>query len=352
VELKKRVEYALPLLSPCRVCPRACAADRLRDEKGECRTGRLTRVSSFDLHFGEEPPISGFRGSGAIFFSGCSLRCVFCQNFPISQLAEGRETGPEELARMMLRLQEAGAHNINLVTPTHVVPQVLEALIIADEGGLRIPLVYNSSGYDSVETLRLLDGIVDIYMPDAKYGDDDNALRLSGVEHYVETNQEALFEMFRQTGPFQTDADGIAARGVLIRHLVLPGGAAGSNGVLEFIRDRLPGAALALMSQYHPDFLTSSRSLFNAGEGAPSPARRNESAWSHPHPKAALIRARLDAVPGKNNDAQMLEGLPGTAYRAHEFPGMDRRIKREEYEEVLEMAMDFGIALGHVQGCR
>jgi len=290
VELTDRLERALSLLSPCRVCPRACGADRLRDEQGECRIGRLARVSSFDLHFGEEPPISGVRGSGTVFFSGCSLRCAFCQNFPVSQLAEGRETTPRELADMMLRLQEAGAHNLNLVTPTHVVPQILEALALAAPAGFRLPIVYNSSGYDSPEALRILDGIVDIYMPDAKYGDDASAFRFSGVPHYVETNQAALLEMHRQTGAFRTDAEGIARSGVLIRHLVLPGGAAGSRNVLEFIRDRLPGAALALMSQYHP------------------------------------------------------------SYRAHEFPGMDRRITREEYEEVLETALEFGLVLGHVQG--
>ncbi|MDD1653643.1 MAG: radical SAM protein, partial [Methanomicrobiales archaeon] len=236
--LRERVEQALSLLEECRVCPRRCGVNRLQDERGYCRTGRHAVVSSSGPHYGEEPPLVGRRGSGTIFFTHCNLRCAFCQNYPISQGGEGMEVGAERLAGIMLSLQELGCHNINFVTPTHVVPQILEAVAIAAERGLSIPLVYNSGGYDSVETLRLLDGIFDIYMPDAKYGSDDVALRLSDAPGYVAVNQAALREMHRQAGDLEVN-DGIAVRGLIIRHLVLPHGLAGTDTVMRFIADEL-----------------------------------------------------------------------------------------------------------------
>ncbi|MDD1647969.1 MAG: radical SAM protein [Methanomicrobiales archaeon] len=250
--LRERVEQALTLLEECRVCPRHCGVNRLEGEQGYCRTGRHAMVSSSGPHYGEEPPLVGRRGSGTIFFTHCNLRCAFCQNYEISQGGEGVEISAERLAGIMLGLQEVGCHNVNFVTPTHVVPQILEAVAIAAEFGLSIPLVYNSGGYDSVDTLRLLDGIFDIYMPDAKYGSDDVALRLSDAPGYVSVNQAALREMHRQSGDLVIQ-DGIAVRGVIIRHLVLPHGLAGTNAVLRFIADELSrDSYVNVMPQYRP----------------------------------------------------------------------------------------------------
>ena len=250
--LQDRVDQALALLEECRVCPRRCGVNRLQDERGYCRTGRRAVVSSSGPHYGEEPPLVGRRGSGTIFFTHCNLRCAFCQNYPISQGGEGVEVSAERLAGIMLSLQELGCHNVNFVTPTHVVPQILEALAIAAKDGLSIPLVYNSGGYDSVETLRLLDGIFDIYMPDAKYGSDDVALRLSDAPGYVGVNQAALREMHRQAGDLVI-RDGIAVRGLIIRHLVLPHGLAGTDMVMGFIADGLSrDTYVNVMPQYRP----------------------------------------------------------------------------------------------------
>jgi putative pyruvate formate lyase activating enzyme len=250
--LRVRVDQALALLEECRVCPRHCGVNRLRDEQGYCRTCRSAVVSSSGPHYGEEPPLVGRRGSGTIFFTHCNLRCAFCQNYPLSQGGEGVEVGAERLAGIMLGLQELGCHNINFVTPTHVVPQILEAVAIAAEGGLSIPLVYNSGGYDSVDTLRLLDGIFDIYMPDAKYGSDEVALRLSDAPGYVAVNQAALREMHRQTGDLVV-RNGIAVRGLIIRHLVLPHGLAGTDTVIRFIADELSrDSYVNVMPQYRP----------------------------------------------------------------------------------------------------
>ena len=253
-ELKRRIERAYAMLSQCRLCPRECGVDRLRGERGFCRAGAEPIVASWNVHPWEEPPISGTRGSGTIFFSGCTGRCLFCQNYPISQLGVGNTVSVQQLAEMMLELQDRGCHNINLVTPTHFVPQILAALERAIEGGLRLPLVYNTSGYERVETLQLLDGVVDIYLPDAKYADDETARRLSGFVRYVEANRAALREMFRQVGDeLVLDGEGIARRGLIVRHLVLPEGLAGTGEVLRWIAENLsPRVHVSLMDQYFP----------------------------------------------------------------------------------------------------
>lgn len=254
-ELKDRASAALSRIACCDICPRCCAVDRLSDQRGFCRTGRLAGVASYTPHFGEEDCLVGSAGSGTIFFSGCNLSCLFCQNYDISQQGAGREASAEELARMMLALQDCGCHNINFVTPTHVVPQILEALVLAREGGLHLPLVYNSGGYESIETLRLLDGVIDIYMPDAKYGQDGPALKYSGAPDYVERMKAALKEMHRQVGDLVLDEAGIARRGLLVRHLVLPEGAAGTAEVVSFISQEISkNTYLNVMAQYHPAY--------------------------------------------------------------------------------------------------
>ncbi|MFQ6122066.1 MAG: radical SAM protein [Dehalococcoidales bacterium] len=210
-------------------------------------------VSSYGPHFGEEAPLVGRYGSGTIFFTYCNLRCIFCQNYTISQLGEGSGVGSEELAKMMLSLQARGCHNINLVSPTHVVPYILEALELAVSGGLCLPLVYNTGGYDSVETLGLLDGIVDIYMPDMKYSDEVTAERLSGIKNYPQVNRAAVREMHRQVGDLQIDEQGVAQRGILVRHLVLPNHLAGTEEVVHFLAQEVStNTYLNIMAQYHP----------------------------------------------------------------------------------------------------
>ncbi|HQE97114.1 MAG TPA: radical SAM protein [Methanothrix sp.] len=254
-ELQDRANAALSRLACCDLCPRCCAVDRLSGQRGFCRTGRQARVASYAPHFGEEDCLVGRAGSGTIFFSGCNLSCLFCQNYDISQQDAGRTVSAEELSRMMLALQDCGCHNINLVTPTHVVPQILEALILAREGGLCLPLVYNSGGYESVETLRLLEGVIDIYMPDAKYGQDGPALKYSGAPDYVERMKAALKEMHRQVGDLVLDEAGIARRGLLVRHLVLPEDAAGTAEVVRFISQEISkNTYLNVMAQYHPAY--------------------------------------------------------------------------------------------------
>jgi putative pyruvate formate lyase activating enzyme len=252
-ELATRIERAKSILGSCEICPRHCQVNRLAGEVGKCRTGARAMVSSYSPHFGEEAPLVGSHGSGTIFFTNCNLRCVFCQNYSISQLGEGREVNKEELAAMMLSLQKTGCHNINLVSPTHVVPQILEALELAVAGGLFIPLVYNSGGYDSVETLRLLEGIVDIYMPDMKYSDDEIARHYSGIENYPSVNRAAVKEMHRQVGDLQIDEQGVATRGLLVRHLVLPHGLAGTREIVRFLAEEISlNTYLNVMAQYHP----------------------------------------------------------------------------------------------------
>ena len=252
-KLHERVETALSLLESCSVCPRSCGVNRLAGEIGKCRTSRQAIVSSYGAHFDEEAPLVGRYGSGTIFFANCNLGCLFCQNYAISQLSEGQKIDKEELAYIMLSLQEKGCHNMNLVSPTHVVPQILEALEMAVESGLHVPLVYNSGGYDSVETLKILDGIVDIYMPDMKYDDEETARELSGIENYPEVNKAAVKEMHRQTGDLEINKEGVAQRGLLVRHLVLPHGLAGTKGIVHFLsREISRNAYVNIMDQYRP----------------------------------------------------------------------------------------------------
>jgi putative pyruvate formate lyase activating enzyme len=239
-------------MTACDLCGRECGTNRA-ERPGDCRIGWTARVESFRAHFGEEAPLRGWGGSGTIFFGGCNLHCVYCQNHDISQEPAGQETPTAELTAIMLRLQSQGCHNINLVSPSHVVADILEALHPAADGGLRLPLVYNTGGYDSLRTLALLDGIVDIYMPDMKYSDPQIAWRLSRAEDYARINREAVREMHRQVGDLTLDDDGIARRGLLVRHLVLPGNLAGTADILRFLAEEIsPATALNLMDQYRP----------------------------------------------------------------------------------------------------
>jgi len=252
-ELRRRTAEALELLRACVACPRDCGINRLEDRYAVCKTGRYARVSSFFPHMGEEDCLRGWRGSGTIFFAWCNLRCVFCQNFDISQQGHGREVGPLDLARMMFFLQDAGCHNINFVTPEHVVPQILEALPAAVELGLRLPIVYNTSAYDSLHSLRLLDGIVDIYMPDFKFWDREMSRLYLKAPDYPEVARTVIKEMHRQVGALKLDEHGLAKRGVLIRHLVMPGSIAGSREILQWIATELgPDAYVNIMDQYRP----------------------------------------------------------------------------------------------------
>lgn len=284
-ELEQRVKLAWRHLEDCDLCARYCRVNRLQSVKGAvCRTGERAVVHSYGPHHGEEEPLRGRGGSGTIFFSWCNLRCVFCQNWEISQKGIGREVEPSELAQMMLDLQGEGCHNINLVSPSHVVAQILAAVWMAAQRGLRLPLVYNTGGYDSPEALQLLDGVVDIYMPDMKYGDSETAHQYSHVRNYVEVNQAAVKEMHRQVGDLILDDRGIALRGLLVRHLVLPGGLADSEKVLAFLaREISPNTYLNLMDQYYP------------------------------------------------------------CYRAYECPPLDRPITSEEYRQALALAERYGL---------
>lgn len=284
-ELKKRVEEAYSRLEACDICPWECGANRLKSAKGTlCRTGKRAVVSSYNPHFGEEDPLVGRGGSGTIFFSWCNMCCQFCQNYEISQLGVGEEVEPEELARMMLDLQAHGCHNINLVSPTHVNPQILAALLIAAKRGLRLPLVYNTGGYDSLKTLALLDGIIDIYMPDMKYSDERTALKYSRVKNYLDVNRAAVKEMHRQVADLVLDERGIAQRGLLVRHLVLPNGLAGTAEIVRFLAHEVSkNTYLNIMDQYRP------------------------------------------------------------YYKAHEFPEINRPITSEEYAEAVRMAKEEGL---------
>lgn len=252
--LAERVQQAYRRSEDCDLCARYCRINRRVTSRGAiCRTGERAVVHSFGPHHGEEDPLRGWNGSGTIFFSWCNLRCVFCQNWEIGQRGVGREVEAEELAQMMMELQSEGCHNINLVSPSHVVAQILSAVHIAARQGLHLPIVYNSGGYDSAEALALLDGIIDIYMPDMKYGDSTVARKYSKVHNYVEANQAAVLEMHRQVGDLILDNRGIARRGLLVRHLVLPEDIAGTHDVLRFIAHQLSSDTyLNLMDQYHP----------------------------------------------------------------------------------------------------
>lgn len=290
-ELERRVGQAYELLKCCNLCPRECGVDRTLGETGFCRAGMLPAVSSHNSHHGEEPPVSGSRGSGTIFLTNCNLRCIFCQNYPISQLGNGDEVSVERLAEMMLSLQERGCHNINFVTPTHYMPQILRGVLLAVRAGLRVPLVWNCGGYESLVALRILDGVVDIYMPDAKYGLDENAERYSSAPGYHTHNRVALKEMYRQVGPLEMDDDGIAERGLIIRHLVLPNGVSRTREVFRFIAEELgTDVFMSIMEQYFP------------------------------------------------------------ANRAADVPEMSRRVSDEEYDAALEAAEEFGLERGFAQG--
>lgn len=252
-ELRRRAAEAVAGLASCAFCPRRCGVNRLEGREGVCRTGRDAQVSSFFPHLGEEDCLRGRKGSGTIFFSGCNLRCVFCQNFDISQAGRGADCDSERIAAMMVELQSLGCHNINWVTPEHVVPQVLEALAAAAERGLRLPVVYNTSAYDSPESLRLLDGIVDIYMPDFKIWDPELARKYLLAEDYPQAARDAIREMHRQVGDLKMDEDGLARRGVLVRHLVLPGGAAGTREITRFLAEEISiHTYVNIMAQYRP----------------------------------------------------------------------------------------------------
>ncbi len=252
-ELRRRASAAIEDLERCVFCPRRCGADRLAGPPATCSTGRHARVASSFAHFGEEDCLRGWGGSGTLFFSLCSLRCVFCMNYDISQQGGGAEIPPEQLARLMLALQAQGCHNINLVSPEHVAPQILEALPIAVDGGLRLPIVYNTSGYDAPESLRLMDGVVDIYMPDFKIWEPAVALKYLMAAGYPEAARRAILEMHRQVGDLVLDENGLARRGLLVRHLVLPGGIAGTRDIMEFLaREVSPHTYVNIMDQYHP----------------------------------------------------------------------------------------------------
>lgn len=253
-EILERVEKAYKLLSPCRVCPRKCKADRLTEKKlGFCKAGRCALITAFHPHFGEEKVLVGNYGSGTIFFTSCNMACVYCQNYEISQLRIGKKVEAFDLAKMMISLQGQGCANINLVSPTIWVPQILEALVIAIPLGLRIPLVYNTGGYDRVETLKLLQGIVDIYMPDIKYSDNKIGLKYSLTPNYWNVVKKAVTEMYSQVGDLLISEQGLAVRGLLVRHLVLPEGLAGTDKAMKFIASVSKNTFVNLMNQYYPE---------------------------------------------------------------------------------------------------
>jgi putative pyruvate formate lyase activating enzyme len=286
-----RVREAYEQMNPhCRLCPRRCGAGRLAGERGACGADGFLYLSSHNLHFGEEPPISGSRGSGTLFLANCSLSCAYCQNYPISQLGNGTRTTIDELADFMIALQDRGAHNINWVTPTHEVAHLLDGLYRARMKGLKIPVVYNSSGYDAMATLRILDGIVDIYMPDIRYTSAEISRYYSGAADYPEINRKAIKEMHRQVGDLQLDDEGIAYRGLLVRHLVLPGGLSGTEEAMAFIaREVSSTTCISLMSQFFP------------------------------------------------------------AHKAPQMTGVDRRITKAEYEQAQEAMRCHGLGAGWVQ---
>lgn len=251
--LNKVADEAFKILESCSICPRKCKVNRLKDEEGFCQTGFKPKVYSLMPHFGEEPAISGKLGSGTIFFSWCNMNCVYCQNYEFSQLGRGRQVGFEELGDFMLRLQDFGCHNINLVSPTHVMPQILKSLNAAIYKGLNIPLVYNTGGYELPEIIKLLDGIVDIYLPDMRYADSDMAVKYSNAKDYPKYNQASVKEMYGQVGNAEIGSDGVIKRGLIIRHLVLPNNTAGTDKIMEFISKELSkDTYISLMSQYTP----------------------------------------------------------------------------------------------------
>ena len=290
-ELLNRVREAYSRLAACDLCPHDCGVNRLKDERGICGAGLRPKIASANVHTGEEPPISGSHGSGTIFLTGCSLKCRFCQNFPISQLGNGEEFTTTALAERMMRLQRRGVHNINFVTPTHYLPQILAGLWLAIPRGFRLPIVWNSSGYEKLDALQLLDNVVAVYLPDMKYSDEETAERLSAAPGYRAINRRAVSEMLRQVGHLQLDSNGVAVKGLIIRHLVLPDGLAGTGQTLAWIADNLGiETHISLMRQYFP------------------------------------------------------------AHRALETAGIGRKITDEEYDQAAEYLEAFGLENGWVQG--
>lgn len=255
IELKERSEKLNDLLKECRLCPNECLADRVNGETGDCHSTDEVMISSYGPHFGEEPPLTGTLGSGTIFFTNCNLACQFCQNYDLSQLGRGESVSITDLAQIMISLQNSGCHNINFVTPTHFTPQIVDAIIAALDKGLQLPLVYNCGGYESVETLKLLEGIIDIYMPDIKYSKNETAEKYSQIKNYWDVVRRAVKEMYRQVGDLKISKLGIAQRGLLVRHLILPNNISGSKEVIDFIAGEISKETyLNLMDQYYPAF--------------------------------------------------------------------------------------------------
>lgn len=254
-EIRKTAQKLTKILDKCVLCPHKCRVSRTSGQKGFCNAGYLPCISSAMPHHGEEPPISGYSGSGTIFFSYCNMKCVYCQNYQISQEFEGQAITVEKLAGLMLELQQMRCHNINFVTPTIWIPQILNALVIARNKGLKIPLVYNTGGYDNPKIIKMLDGIIDIYMPDTRYSSDDMAERYSDVKNYLRNNQESLKEMYSQVGDLKLNLKGVAEKGLLIRLLVLPNNIGGIKKTLDFIKNELStNVYLSIMAQYHPEY--------------------------------------------------------------------------------------------------
>jgi putative pyruvate formate lyase activating enzyme len=252
VNFKVNIDKLYSMMDKCNICPKKCGVNRNKGQQGLCKTADKIFVASINVHTGEEPPISAKCGSGTIFFSNCTLNCVFCQNYPISQLGNGKEISLESLVDSMLDLQKRGVHNINFVTPTHYSAQIAKTVHTAKEKGFNLPVVYNCSGYENVETLKLLEGVVDIFLPDIKYADNEIALKYSKVSNYVQINQLALKEMKRQVGDLEVDKNTIAKKGIIVRHLVLPGNINNTKNVLKFIaKDLSTNTYVSLMSQYH-----------------------------------------------------------------------------------------------------
>ena len=288
--LDTAAQKAWAMLESCAICPRRCGINRLKGELGFCKTAADPLVYSFMAHHGEEPPISGNKGSGTIFFAHCNMGCVYCQNYEFSQMGGGRRTDPKSLAQIMLELQGGGVHNINLVTPTHVMPAILEALKIAIPAGLKIPLVYNTGGYESAEIIMLLKGIVDIYLVDMRYGDAASSAKYSSAPDYPQHNRQAVIEMHRQVDLAKFSDEGILRQGLVIRHLVLPQGLAGTEIVMRFIKEKIsPETYISLMSQYMPYYL------------------------------------------------------------AREFPEISRRLTQEEYTQAQEIMLKYGLHNGWIQ---
>jgi len=286
-DLKRRIEALNDILKECKLCPRECGVNRIEGEIGVCKSGADLMVSSVAPHFGEEPPLVGFHGSGTIFLTHCNLRCVFCQNYDISHIGRGHITTSSEMANYMLRLQKMGCHNINFVTPTHYLPQIVASLPEAIDSGLKVPLVFNCGGYESLEVIRLLQGIIDIYMPDVKYADGRVAKKYSMSPDYPDVIKKVLLEMYRQVGNLKTNQDGIVERGLLIRHLIIPENLAGTEALMEFIAtDISKDSYVNIMAQYRP------------------------------------------------------------MYRADEFPELNRKITVQEYQEAIAIAIRAGLHRG------